>query len=86
MVRENAVDFFTGTAGQKRVKKEFLEDLLIPLPNIETQREIAQKIDNAINDAKDTELKIKQIEEKRSRLILDISSGTYFTSSLVVCT
>lgn len=85
MVRENAVDFFTGTAGQKRVKKEFLEDLLIPLPNIETQREIAQKIDNAINDAKDTELKIKQIEEKRSRLILDISSGTYFTSSLVVC-
>ena len=86
MVRENAVDFFTGTAGQKRVKKEFLEDLLIPLPNIETQREIAQKIDNAINDAKDTELKIKQIEEKRSRLILDISIGTYFTSSLVVCT
>ena len=72
MVRENAVDFFTGTAGQKRVKKEFLEDLLIPLPNIATQREIAQKIDNAINNAKDTELKIKHIEEKKSRLILDI--------------
>lgn len=72
MVRENAVDFFTGTSGQKRVKKEFLEDLLIPLPNIETQREIAQKIDDAINNAKDTELKIKHIEEKKSRLILDI--------------
>ena len=72
MVRENAVNFFTGTAGQKRVKKEFLEDLLIPLPNIEIQRKIAQKIDNEINNARNIELKIKHIEEKKNRLILDI--------------
>ena len=69
MVRENAVDFFTGTAGQKRVKKEFLENLLIPLPSIEKQREIAQKIDDEIKNAKETELKIKHIEEEKSRLI-----------------
>ena len=63
MVSENAVDFFTGTAGQKRVKKKFLKDLLTPLPSIETQREIVQKIDDEIKNTKDIEIKIKHIEE-----------------------
>lgn len=72
MVRENAVDFFTGTAGQKRVKKEFLEDLLIPLPNIEIQREIAKKIDDAIDNAKNTVFKIKHIKEKQRILIFSL--------------
>ncbi len=37
----------TGSAGQKRVPKKFLENVKIPLPPLETQKQIAKTLDTA---------------------------------------
>lgn len=37
----------TGSAGQKRVPKAFLENALIPIPPLETQKQIAKTLDTA---------------------------------------
>lgn len=39
-ILQDATAYFTGSVGQQRVPKEFLENLLIPLPPIEEQRRI----------------------------------------------
>ena len=44
IVLKNATSFFTGSAGQQRVPKSYLEDLLIPLPPIKVQNEIVEYI------------------------------------------
>jgi len=43
-IREAAARFFTGSAGQQRVPASFLEDLWIPVPDINAQREIVAKV------------------------------------------
>lgn len=40
IVRQAAVHYFTGSAGQQRVPADFLEGLVIPLPDIHTQKAI----------------------------------------------
>ncbi|HIC3435354.1 TPA: restriction endonuclease subunit S, partial [Campylobacter jejuni] len=40
--RKSAEKNMTGSAGQKRVPKTFLETALIPLPPLETQKQIAK--------------------------------------------
>lgn len=68
-VRENATHYFTGTAGQKRVKKKFLEDLIIPLPNLDTQKEISKQIDLEIQSIKDIELEIQNKQKQKNEII-----------------
>ncbi|MDD4575164.1 MAG: restriction endonuclease subunit S [Bacteroidales bacterium] len=43
-VLANAKSHFTGSAGQQRVPKSFLEDLEIPVPSINEQKAISEKI------------------------------------------
>lgn len=43
-VLTNAMSHFTGSAGQRRVPKSFLEDLLIPIPPASIQQSIANKL------------------------------------------
>lgn len=45
--RKSAEKNMTGSAGQKRVPKTFLETALIPLPPLETQKQIAKTLDTA---------------------------------------
>ncbi|KZE48988.1 hypothetical protein AV540_15515 [Brevibacillus parabrevis] len=45
--RKSAEKNMTGSAGQKRVPKAFLENVLIPLPPLETQKQIAKILDTA---------------------------------------
>jgi type I restriction enzyme S subunit len=45
--RKLAEKNMSGSAGQKRVPKAFLENALIPLPPLETQKQIAQTLDTA---------------------------------------
>lgn len=49
--REEAEKQMTGTAGQQRVPREYLENLEIPVPGIEEQRRIVKKLEK-IFDAK----------------------------------
>lgn len=41
--------FFTGSAGQQRVPKAFLEDFIIPVPTLEKQKEISHHISDMKN-------------------------------------
>lgn len=45
--RKSAERHMTGSAGQKRVPKNFLDDVLIPLPSLEMQKKIAEVLDMA---------------------------------------
>ena len=44
-IREEATKYFTGSVGQQRVPKEFLENLLLPLPPLPEQKCIVARIE-----------------------------------------
>ncbi len=60
ILRKEAEKRMTGSAGQKRVPKEFLENYKIPLPPIEEQKKIAEILDKSSNLIS---LRKKQIEK-----------------------
>lgn len=43
-ILNDATNYFTGTAGQQRVPKSYLEELIIPVPPIEVQRMISDEL------------------------------------------
>lgn len=45
LVVEQAKVHFKGSAGQQRVPKEFLENLQIPLPSLQIQKEMVENIE-----------------------------------------
>ncbi|CAC9562924.1 Type I restriction-modification system, specificity subunit S [uncultured Gammaproteobacteria bacterium] len=66
IVLTNAMNYFTGSAGQQRVPKEFLENLQIPLPPLEIQNKIAKRIQGLKDDIKN----LKQQAEQNQQLAL----------------
>lgn len=44
IVRQNAMTYFTGSSGQQRVPKSYLQNLEIPLPEIKIQKSISDEI------------------------------------------
>lgn len=50
-VLQNAAKQFRGAVGQQRVPKEFLADLLIPLPSLEEQRRIIARLNEQMATA-----------------------------------
>lgn len=44
IVRQNAMTYFTGSSGQQRVPKSYLQNLKIPLPEIKIQKSISDEI------------------------------------------
>ena len=65
VVRKDAINYFSGTAGQQRVPRSYLENLIVPVPPMKKQIEIT----NWLNKAKDR-LKylhaLSEIERKQS--------------------
>ena len=57
IVRQNAMTYFTGSSGQQRVPKSYLQNLEIPLPEIKIQKSIS----DAIYKMKD---KIKELKQQ----------------------
>ena len=51
-ILQKAMSFFTGSAGQQRVPRTFLEELTIPIPPKETQQAIINQIDTYKNEIK----------------------------------
>lgn len=51
-VLSDAKKYFTGSAGQQRVPTSYLENLLIPVPPLEVQKQIADEYANCIEQAK----------------------------------
>lgn len=52
IVRQNAMTHFTGSSGQQRVPKSYLQNLEIPLPDINIQKSISEQIYNMKNSIK----------------------------------
>ena len=60
----NAMSHFTGSAGQQRVPKSFLEELIIPLPPFNIQRDISIRINNIKSIKKQNKLNAFTLREK----------------------
>ncbi len=67
---KGGIETYTGTAGQQRVKKEFIENYLIPLPPIEEQKRIVSKIESLMKICDLLEEKII-LNEKISENLLE---------------
>ena len=69
-IREEATKYFTGSVGQQRVPKEFLENLLLPLPLLPEQKRIVAYLDNIQQKAQalqrlqeETEKEVEKVRE-----------------------
>lgn len=60
-VLKNAKKSFTGSSGQKRVPKSYLENLSIPVPDLDTQKKIVDFFEKKKQEIKD----LKKIAEKK---------------------
>lgn len=72
-VREEAVNYFSGSAGQQRVRRSFLENLNIPVPSIEEQKYLVSKLD---------ELKLKIIKNRETIQNLQNQAQSDFESAI----
>ena len=63
-VLSDAKKYFTGSAGQQRVPTSYLENLLIPIPPLEVQKQIADEYANGIEQAKQGYIKIYNYKQE----------------------
>lgn len=68
-VIEKAKETFKGSAGQQRVPKEFLEDLQIPLPPLNIQKEIVNFVENKKRAIKENQIKIIDLTKEINNTI-----------------
>jgi len=73
-VLEEAVNFFTGSAGQQRVPKYYLENLVIPIPPIDVQHRIDSQIKLLKEDIKN---KRNQAKTQRQQAITEFESKIF---------
>jgi len=62
--RNEAKQNFTGSAGQQRVPKDFMKNYTIPIPKIETQRKIIQKLDKIFGKIEGKKMEIFSLIDK----------------------
>lgn len=60
----DAKKYFTGSAGQQRVPTSYLENLLIPIPSLDVQKQIADEYTNGIEQAKQGYMKIYNYKQE----------------------
>lgn len=74
-----ALKTFTGTVGQQRVPASFLEELDIPVPHVDVQREIADRLGAQLGEAVAAEQvaqqQAKDITHIRSRVLQEVFAG-----------
>ena len=66
-IRDMAMSYFTGTAGQQRVPSSFFENLKMPLPSLDIQNKIAEKINNWKEEIKHTKEKYEILEKEAKK-------------------
>jgi type I restriction enzyme, S subunit len=77
-VRKAAMRYFVGSAGQQRVPKDFLEGLYIPIPPLQVQLDILDKVGiekyNIEKERSDMRLQRISLEKDMEQIILGIRS------------
>ena len=63
-VLSDAKRYFTGSAGQQRVPTSYLENLLIPIPPLDVQKQIADEYTKGIEQAKQGYMKIYNYKQE----------------------
>ena len=63
-VLSNAKKYFTGSAGQQRVPTSYLESLLIPIPSLDVQKQIADEYTKGIEQSKQGYMKIYNYKQE----------------------
>lgn len=67
--REEAKRSFTGSVGQQRVPKEFLENLQIPVPPLEEQRCIVKRIEQLLSKVEEARRLRKRAKEEAEQIM-----------------
>jgi type I restriction enzyme S subunit len=70
--REAGEDQMTGTAGQKRVPRAYVESSLLPLPPLAEQKRIVAKVDELMALCDDFEAKLQQSQTDAENLLTAI--------------
>jgi len=70
-ILKNAENFFGGSAGQQRVSKDFLLNLLIPVPPIEIQQQIIDIMDAAYEEQRQKEQQAQELLAGINSYLLD---------------
>ena len=68
-IREEATKYFTGSVGQQRVPKEFLENLLLPLPSLPEQKRIVARIEALFSKIDETKRLRKEANDLAKTLL-----------------
>lgn len=76
-VRNQAQKHYTGTVGQQRVPAEFLEEQMIPLPPLEMQKQIVEKLDFLVGRILSTRKDLSRIPDLTRRLRMAILSKAF---------
>jgi type I restriction enzyme S subunit len=66
-ILNDATNYFTGTAGQQRVPKSYLEELIIPVPPIEVQRMISDELYSVKSHIKDLNHQAFDLRDKAQK-------------------
>lgn len=74
LVRKEATAHFTGSAGQQRVPKSFLEELIVPVPSLKLQEEFIKKLQEMKNKIKILEI---QASANRKAAIEDFEQAIF---------
>ena len=72
MVRKAAEDAMTGASGHRRVPAEFYEELSIPLPPIETQKQIISECSKIDEEFNTTRMSIETYRQKIEELFAEL--------------
>lgn len=59
-VREEGRDLMTGAVGHKRIPKDYLQQMQVPLPGLDEQHRILEKLANEIDDINECEARLEQ--------------------------
>ncbi len=66
---QNGKTSMTGTAGQQRVPRSYVEEALFPLPPLAEQRRIVAKVESLFAQTRALEVKLRQAQELRHHLV-----------------
>jgi len=69
---KGGVATYTGTAGQQRVKKDYIENLLLPLPPLNEQKRIVEKVDQLMALCDELEKNIEQSKNDSELLMQSV--------------
>lgn len=76
-VIENGREVMTGAVGHRRIPGEYLENLEIPLPSLEMQRKIVEKLDIGLAEVDSQERNLELIRESCNLLLQSIMHHEY---------